>query len=736
VRQKNPTGYGGFQPALELLNSMLYESMEKYDTETAKCSDYYSKQCGMLESVRGEVATSNYEAANCRVHMLAAQGQIQLLQNDMPEMSSQLKQHELKCSHEVHELRERLKIVLGDVKVLSKILDMTECKQKVLLQVLHCESNCTQKKFVAVDHEGVQTHLSKLRSSTAIGLVQESFSQSASSSNSGGDTSATPRTHVPDSPCQDPNRGTAFHIDKRAAKCTVSESPQCDKIQERFLLIQSGTQDEHDALQGRITKIEQKCEATKNNLEEQIKDANQNLREQETKLADSMTCEATSAERSRLSNKEHDEASDDLKQMMKTCSANYHNFETEMCGLKKIRGELYKMRGTGKPPLFQDCQVSSWEAEECSKPCGGGVQKLHRDVSTQPRGGAKCLPLEQVKSCSDMPCPVDCRLEPWDGWSKCSAQCGGGVEQRLRNVKQHMKFNGKPCGETSQTRACNVQSCESDCELSDWSAWSKCSKICDGGTRKRQKFVKTQVEWQGCCPGLWDDARLQYAECNQQKCTIGPNSTTLTCKEELDIVLLIDGSGSLGSTGWSASKKAAATFVSAFDGKDTKARMSVILFSGPKSLSDVKKCIGQNQDSVDLERDCLISVVEHFTKDMTMVKSKIASLAWPKGSTLTSLALSAAKAELSLGRRHAKSVVVIFTDGRPFSYRKTRMASRDVRKSARLIWVPVTRFAPLKHIKAWATRRWQENVVPVKSFSELAEPRVISRVIADVCPPK
>merc|ERR1719491_1903537 len=181
------SGYGGFSPALNLLNSMLYESMKKYDTEAAKCTDYYSKQCGMLTSIRGEVATSNFQAATCREHTLGAQGQISMLESDMPEMKQQLKDHEAKCSHEIHELRSRMKIVLGDISVLTKILQMTECKGEAMLQVdlLHCQSHCSKEKFVAMDHKDLQTHLSRLRSPVAIGLVQESLKQLVSDSADG-----------------------------------------------------------------------------------------------------------------------------------------------------------------------------------------------------------------------------------------------------------------------------------------------------------------------------------------------------------------------------------------------------------------------------------------------------------------------------------------------------------------------------------------------------------------------
>merc|ERR1719486_1228807 len=103
---------------------------------------------------------------------------------------------------------------------------------------------------------------------------------------------------------------------------------------------------------------------------------------------------------------------------------------------------------------------------------------------------------------------------------------------------------------------------------------------------------------------------------------------------------------------------------------------------------------------------------------MKKIKQLITGLDWPQGSTLTSLALMAAKAEMSLGRKDSKANVVVITDGRPLSYRKTAVASRQLRKVARLVWVPVTKHAPLKYIKKWAPRRWQENVVRVKNFEE------------------
>jgi hypothetical protein len=165
----------------------------------------------------------------------------------------------------------------------------------------------------------------------------------------------------------------------------------------------------------------------------------------------------------------------------------------------------------------------------------------------------------------------------------------------------------------------------------------------------------------------------------------------------------------------------------------SNANVAVILFSGPRTWSGVYKCFDPKVKS-NMTTDCKIKTVTHFTQDMSAVETKIDQMKFPKGSTLTSLALQQAKSELALGRPDATSNVIVFTDGRPLSYRQTWLASHNVRKGARLVWVPVTKNAPLRWIKEWATRRWQENIVQVDSFEQLETPDPMSHVIADICP--
>merc|ERR1719197_2454937 len=417
-------------------------------------------------------------------------------------------------------MNNRLKIVLGDIAVMTMILEMTDCEKKLIqmnnFALLHCTDCSTKKSFVEFNHKGLQEKVNRLQSSLSHELMQSTFAdlfdgvqslegfefvqtgakhkQQPIANKTQFNNPPVPRTEVPANPCNDPDAGAPSQADKNAAKCTIKKSPQCYKLQERFLLIQAGIQDERDELLQHIAMLERFRDETKMGLETQIQNDQDMLSNAQTKLAAATEKEATAGETARQTAAENAQLNNDLVKQMKQCSGNYINFETELCALKKIRGELYKLKGGGHSAFFQDCEVSKWSPEECTKKCAGGQQKLTRNVLSQPKGGTKCLPLAAMRSCNNQPCPVDCHLHAWGGWSKCSAKCGGGVTQRVRDVKQAMKYGGKPCGETSETKACAVPACEKDCDLSAWTKWTKCTKDCDGGTRKRVKFVNTPAE--------------------------------------------------------------------------------------------------------------------------------------------------------------------------------------------------------------------------------------------------
>merc|ERR1740130_1831161 len=606
--RKQPKGYSGLDGARKLLNDMIFESMTKYDAEIAKCTEYYTSQCAAMEACRGQISASNYIAANSRSLILDAQATINHCEVDIPTFKQELKDHNQKCKDELKKMKERLGVILADIEVMVIILKMTDCDAKKFiemkqLQLLKCEDKCTKKSFITFNDDSLKKQIAHLQGPSTDRLMSESFGdlyegvESLESveflqlnedvdpvlNKTKFNNPPVPRTKVPRNPCDDPNGGAPSAADKRAAKCTIKKSPQCYKLQERFLLIQSGIKDERDALLEDIASMEAHCKQTKETLEKQVADLEDTLSSSQTKLGLATEKEATAGETARQTAAENEQYNNDLVKQMKTCSGNYINFETELCALKKIRGELYKMKGGGHSAFFQDCEVAKWDAEECTKKCASGEQKLTRNVLTHPNGGTKCLPLAAMRSCNNDPCPVDCKLSVWSGWSKCSAECGGGVSQRLREVKKAMRYGGKPCSATSQTKACNAQACEKDCELSVWTKWSVCSKDCDGGTKKRQKFVKQAPEGAGKCADAWSMKRLEYEKCNMNRCQMAVGEMALTCQKKLDIVLLLDGSGSMGTKGWPAEIKAVNTFIDAFAGSGGDANMAVILYSGPRT---------------------------------------------------------------------------------------------------------------------------------------------------------
>merc|ERR1719247_4018510 len=156
-----------------------------------------------------------------------------------------------------------------------------------------------------------------------------------------------PRTEVPLNPCNDPAKGAPSAATKRGAKCY--------KLQERFLLIQAGIKDDRDELLVTIETMEEHCKQTKETLEAQIKLDEDTLADYQTKLGFATEKEATAGETARQTAAEHDQLDADLRKQMKTCQTNYIGFETELCALKKIRGELMKMKGDGHSGFFQDC---------------------------------------------------------------------------------------------------------------------------------------------------------------------------------------------------------------------------------------------------------------------------------------------------------------------------------------------------------------------------------------------
>jgi len=95
LRKGAHDGFGGLNGARLLLNDMIHEVLVKYDAEIAKCTDYYAKQCALMEVARGQIASANYIAATARALILDAQYNINFCEIAIPETKAELKDHNL-----------------------------------------------------------------------------------------------------------------------------------------------------------------------------------------------------------------------------------------------------------------------------------------------------------------------------------------------------------------------------------------------------------------------------------------------------------------------------------------------------------------------------------------------------------------------------------------------------------------------------------------------------------------
>merc|ERR1719486_305950 len=133
-----------------------------------------------MEACRGQIAASNFIAANSRSLILDAQARINRCEVDIPTRKLELKLHNEKCARELKKMNARLAIILGDIEVMTIILTMTDCDaNKALLarevSLLRCKDPCTKKSFITFKEDDLKQKISQLQSSTSNKLVQDTF---------------------------------------------------------------------------------------------------------------------------------------------------------------------------------------------------------------------------------------------------------------------------------------------------------------------------------------------------------------------------------------------------------------------------------------------------------------------------------------------------------------------------------------------------------------------------------
>jgi len=138
----------------------------------------------------------------------------------------------------------------------------------------------------------------------------------------------------------------------------------------------------------------------------------------------------------------------------------------------------------------------------------------------------------------------DCTVATWGTWTACSRPCGGGSQNRNREVVQQERNGGAECPQLTESRPClqsfhgDLDSCPTDCVVGDWSAWAECTAICGGGRSQRQRNVTSYPSSRGVtCPSLYEEKSCNTDLCGAQLCTSLDAAFAMNPKKPHEVVI-------------------------------------------------------------------------------------------------------------------------------------------------------------------------------------------------------
>merc|ERR1719352_144632 len=491
-------------------------------------------------------------------------------------------------------------------------------------------------------------------------------------------------------------------------KCTVSGSPSCPMLRDALSQLTSEVRLARDVAAANLHTTETDCKRLQEDYERQTQEWETQLEDNNAKLSETTGVLNTAEENLRQKVIEANELLVECGGGGKECVKKIKEGAETICGIKSIRQELYQMQTYN--PFIEDCEVGEWQPGECSVECGGGVRTLTREVVTPAsNGGAECPIMIEKEPCNMQPCPIDCVVGEWSEFGLCSKDCGGGIQTRVRRALTEDEHGGEPCGDLSETIECNVDACDMPCELEpEWSEWSECSKECDTGVTFQTKSVIKAGGPEGYCPEWYDEERMQAAYCNTMDCP-----QDLVCTAQLDMLVLVDGSGSVNWYGPGFENERSFTKklfeLMSFGAEGAKA--GVILFSWEAEL------------------------ISSMTTDQQALLDAVDGMVWPHWSTDTAAALVMAKTELTNSGRAEVSkqstIVFLLTDGNANSMWSTKRAATDLKEVATLYVVVIGNNVNERQAKKWPSYPEEEHYIKVEEF-DLLESQ-IDTILADAC---
>mmetsp|Transcript_48675 Transcript_48675/g.89760 ORF Transcript_48675/g.89760 Transcript_48675/m.89760 type:complete len:868 (+) Transcript_48675:84-2687(+) len=496
----------------------------------------------------------------------------------------------------------------------------------------------------------------------------------------------------------------------------ATTKPSCPAFLDALATFVGGVQDLTDELKQKAANQQEQCQRSLEAYDKQVDDLKRQADDGSVALANAVAEQGQLTVIRNQRRLQVQDISSEADSSVAQCTEQLHDLNATLCSARTLRKEIATALGTDQAASLKfigDCVVGEWIRGTCSTRCGApGLEVLSREVVLAPHGKDHCPALVMNRTCGDSPCPVDGKLGPWEVWTPCSRACGGGTRSRHRAILQHPENGGLPLAETQQQEVCNQQPCDQDCELAQWSEWSNCSKACNHGHRLRERTVVSNALGEGTCPDATSSQRRESIVCATKACASSPLPK---CSSAVDLVLLLDESGSVTEGGFNNMKSLASLLVERMQLGAELAKLGVITFGSEAS-----------------QQSALVA-------DAAAVTSAVTSATYAGTNTDTAQALAVSRKLLEKeGRVDTPSAVLIFTDGMPVSAMLTTdEANRLHEQGARVMILAGGRDLSKEALLQWASWPQEENIVKIASFRELDEGRkaeVITDIIANLCP--
>lgn len=244
------------------------------------------------------------------------------------------------------------------------------------------------------------------------------------------------------------------------------------------------------------------------------------------------------------------------------------------------------------------------------------------------------------------------------------------------------------------------------------------------GFTERKRDVVVPIRGEGKCPVSKSQFRLETKDCNTQPCT-GDEE----CFAMQDLVMAIDGSGSITTDNFDILKEYVVKLISRYKGtvgSSELMKIGILQFGNGEIMED-----GTISNAIK---------ILSLTSDMQACKEAVESLEFLKGFTNMAQALALSERMFSeKGRADSQSSVLVITDGRPSFQFQTQQVVDDLEdKGIQRYFITITEEEGIETdlMKKWASAPWYTNHLWIPGFTELMASNMtyVQEAIVMFCP--